>query len=134
MLWAATCTCFFRFLRSGEVVVPLDSEYDPAVHHSFGDVRMDSTTDLQFLKVAIKASKTDPFCQGVRVYLGRTNTDLCPVAAMLSYMVRRGTDKTPFSGTTEKGVSRGRGLSRMFVWPYKQWGLTRRNTQDIVSI
>ena len=107
MLWAAICTRFFRFLRSGEVVVPLDSEYDPAVHHSFGDVRMDSTTDLQFLEVAIKASKTDPFCQGVRVYLGRTNTDLCPVAAVLSYMVRRGTDKTLFQVRQRKGSHEG---------------------------
>ena len=65
MLWTATYTCFFRFLRSGEVVVPLDSEYDPAVHLSFKDVRMDSATDLQFLDITIKASKTDPFCQGV---------------------------------------------------------------------
>ena len=30
MLWAAACTCFFGFLRSGKVVIPLDSEYDPA--------------------------------------------------------------------------------------------------------
>ena len=57
---------------------------------------MDSATDLQFLEVTIKASKTDPFRQGVPVYLGRTNTDLCPVAAVLSYMVCRRTDNGPF--------------------------------------
>ena len=96
MLWAAACTCFFGFLRSGEVVVPSDSEYDATVHLSFGDVRLDNTTDPQFLEVTIKASKTDPFRQGVQVYLGRTNTDLCPVAAVLSYMVYRGTDSGPF--------------------------------------
>ena len=73
MLWAAACTCFFGFLRSVEVV-PSDSEYDAAVHLSFGDVRLDNTTDPQFLEVTIKASKTDPFRQGVQVYLGRTVT------------------------------------------------------------
>ena len=83
---------FFGFLRSGEVVVPSDLAYDSTVHLSFGDMRMDSATDLQFLEVTIKASKMDPFHQGMRVYLGRTNVDLCPVAAVFSYMVRRGTD------------------------------------------
>ena len=96
MLRAPACTCFFGFLRSGEVVVPSDSEYDPAVHLSFRDVRLDNTMDPQFLEVTIKASKTDPFHQGVQVYLGRTNTDLCLVAAVLTYMVYRGTDSGPF--------------------------------------
>ena len=82
----------FGFLRSDEIIVPSDLEYDPSVHLSFGDVRLDSVTDPQFLEVTIKASKTDPFRQGVQVFLGRTNSDLCPVAAVLNYMVRKGTD------------------------------------------
>ena len=96
ILWAATCTCFFGFLRSSKVVVPSYSEYDLVVHLSFGDVCLDNTTDPQFLEVTIKALKTGPFHQGVQVYLGRTNTDFCPVAAVFSYMVYRGTDSDPF--------------------------------------
>ena len=42
MLWAAVKMCFCGFFRSGEVVVPSQSCYDPAVHLSFGDVRADS--------------------------------------------------------------------------------------------
>ena len=133
MLWAATCTCFFGFLRSGEVVVPSDSDYNPAVHLSFGDVSMDNATDPQFLKVTI-ASKTDPFHQGVRVYLGRTNTDLCQWQQCSATWSVGEQIMAPSSGTTEKGLSRGRDLSRMFVRPYKQWGSTRRNTLDIVSV
>ena len=88
MLWAAVCMCFFGFLRSGEVVVPSEREYDATVHLSYGDVRVDNTENPQFLEVAIKASKTDPFRKGVTVYLGRTNNDLCPVSAILAYMVQ----------------------------------------------
>ena len=104
MLWAAAYMYFFGFLRSGEVVVPSDSGYDPSVHLSFGDVRLDSTTDPQFLEVRIKASKMDPFWQGLH---GRTNTELCPVATMLSYMIQRGTDDGPFFR-----YSRDRALTR----------------------
>ena len=96
MLWAAVCMCFFGFLRSGEIVVPKDSEYDEAVHLSHGDVRVDNTVNPQYLEVKIKASKTDPFRKGVTVYLGRTDADLCPVSAILAYMVQRGTEKGPF--------------------------------------
>ena len=50
----------------------------------------------QYLEVRLKASKTDPFRKGVSVYLGRTDADLCPVAAVLHYMVRRGSSRGPF--------------------------------------
>ena len=33
---------------------------------------------------------TDPFRQGISIYLGRTNYRICPVAAVLSYLVKRG--------------------------------------------
>ena len=81
MLWAAECTCFFGFLRSGEVVVPSESEYNPAIHLSFGDICLDNAMDPQFLEVTIKVLKMDPFHQGVQVYLGWTDTDLCLMAA-----------------------------------------------------
>ncbi len=90
MLWAAPCMCFFGFLRSGEVVVPSDRGFDPSVHLGYGDVRADSRARPQFVEVRIKASKTDPFREGVSIYLGVTGLDLCTVAAILSFMVRRG--------------------------------------------
>ena len=45
--------------------------------------------------VRIKASKTDPFRVGVTAYLGRTDQELCPVAAVLDYIARRGTCAGP---------------------------------------
>jgi len=70
MLWAVVCMCFFGFLRSGEVVAPAEADYDPAVQLSYGDVRVDDVGTPHYLKVRIKASKTDPFCKGMSVYLG----------------------------------------------------------------
>ena len=96
MLWAAATMCFCGFLRSGEVVVPSQTGYDPTSHLSFGDVLVDSTVNPQCMEIRIKASKTDPFRMGVSIYLGRTDNDLCPVAASLHYMVHRGTTAGPF--------------------------------------
>jgi len=96
MLWAAACMCFFGFLRAGEVVIPSASGYDSSVHLSQGDVRVDNTARPQYLEVRIKASKTDPFRKGVSVYLGKGCEDLCPVTAILNYMVQRGSVAGPF--------------------------------------
>ena len=70
MLWAASCMCFFGFLRVGEAVVPSDSGFDPAVHLAYGDVRVDNRIQPSYVEVLLKASKTDPFRHGVSVYLG----------------------------------------------------------------
>ena len=95
MLWAVMCLCFFGFLRSGEVVVPGDHDFDPAQHLTFADVTVDCLSNPSFLSVYIKQSKTDPFRTGVKVIVGRTKEELCPVAAMLAYMVRRGQGEGP---------------------------------------
>ena len=87
MLWAAACMCFFGFLRTGEVVVPSQSQYDAEVHLSIDDVKLDSRIKPSYLMVQIKASKTDVFRKGNTVYLGITGTELCPVAAIVNYMV-----------------------------------------------
>ena len=55
-------------------------------HLAQGDVRVNDLEDPKFTMVRIKASKADPFRKGVSVYIGRTGTRLCPVAAFLSYI------------------------------------------------
>ena len=95
MMWAVMCLCFFGFLRSGEVVAPDDSNFDPAQHLSFRDITVDSLTCPSCLSVKIKQSKTDPFRVGVTVIVGRTREDLCPIAAVLAYMTIRGSGGGP---------------------------------------
>ena len=89
MLWAAACTYFSGFLRAGEIVVPSDSEFDPAVHLCYGDVHVDSVSASWYIEVRVKASKTDPFRTGVSVFLRTGVGKLRPVSAVLNYMVRR---------------------------------------------
>ena len=96
MLWAACCTCFCGFFRSGEITVPSAKEYDPGAHLSFGDVTLDSCENPTLAQINIKASKTDPFRKGVSIFIGQTNNDLCPIAALAAYLAFRGARPGPF--------------------------------------
>lgn len=95
MLWAACTTCFFGFLRSGEVTSP-KHQFDEGAHLAFGDVTLDLRSSPKLVQVKIKASKTDPFRQGISIFLGITNNELCPVAAMAAYLASRGDAPSPF--------------------------------------
>ena len=95
MLWAACCTCYFGFLRSGEVCVPSAKEYDPSAHLSMNDIAVDSHEKPSVISVNIKASKSDPYRQGVTIFLGATDQPLCPVKALLAYIAVRGQTAGP---------------------------------------
>ena len=95
MLWAACCLGFFGFLRMGEMTVPSQEAYDPAVHLNKGDVAVDDPAAPSILRITIKQSKTDPFRKGINIFLGKTSSDLCPVAAILNYLLERGSQKGP---------------------------------------
>ena len=75
--------------------MPSEKEYDPIVYLCFGDVRLDSHQSPSMLQVVIKCSKTDPFRLGVTLYIGAMNTELCPVAAVIDYMLARGSKDGP---------------------------------------
>ncbi len=89
MLWEACCFGFFGFLRSGEMTAPSDRTFDPSCH------LVDNPENPQVLRVTIKQSKTDPFCKGINLNLGKTAADLCPVREVLNYLVVRGRRQGP---------------------------------------
>ena len=89
LVWAASSVCFFGFFRAGEITVPAESAYDPAVHLSWGDVSI--SDDGRVLRLFLKRSKTDQYGRGVEVFMAATDNDLCPVAAVQSYVSLRGT-------------------------------------------
>ncbi len=90
MLWAACCLAFFGFLRAGEFTVPCDSGFDASTHLSWGDLAVDDPANPSILSVHLKASKTDPFRKGITLFIGKVPSDLCPVSAMLAYLLVRG--------------------------------------------
>ena len=90
MLWAAAAMCFFGFFRSGEITIPNLTSFDQRHHLSWGDVAVDDTSNPSIIKVHLKRSKCDQLQRGVDVCLGRVGGDLCPVAAVMLYVSRRG--------------------------------------------
>ena len=101
--------CFCGFLHSGEATCPSETEFDPGSHLAFSDVAADSRDTTTALQVTIKASKTDPFQQGVTLHIGVSSGPLCPVAAVLSYMVARGSSAGPlFHWVDGKFLTRAR--------------------------
>ena len=95
MMWTACCLAFFGFLHSSEFTIPTQSGYDPEVHLSPKDVAVDNRAKPLMLKVIIKQSKTDPFRQKETLCLGKTDSQLCPVDALLPYMAVRGNQEGP---------------------------------------
>ena len=95
MLWAASCVGFFGFLRAGEFTIPSPQSYDSSVHLSLSDLAVDSHTTPSIIRLRIKQSKTDPFRQGVDIFLGATNADICPVQAMLQFLAVRNPSPGP---------------------------------------
>ena len=89
MIWAVSCLCFFASFRVWELTVS-EQGYNASVHLRVGDVAIDDPVSPSFLHITIKQSKTDPFWKGVDLYVGRTETNLCPVAAILGYLRCRG--------------------------------------------
>ena len=95
MLWAASTACFFGFMRAGEITLPSQEAYDPTAHLSFNDIAVDDPSSPTVMEIRVKASKTDPFRKGVSLYMGLTNNDLCPIAAMMAYLAIRGNGDGP---------------------------------------
>ena len=95
MMWPACCLAFFVFLRSSEFTVPLQEAYDKEVHLSPSDLAVDNKAHPHLLRVIIKQSKTNPFHQGVTLFLGRKESSICPVTGILPFLAIRGSKVGP---------------------------------------
>lgn len=95
MLWAACCVAFFGFLRVSEFTVPSQHSYDQLNHLSLADLTLNNRRSPTVVQIHIKHSKTDPFRQGASVFLSKTHKGICPVRAIIDYLIVRGGKEGP---------------------------------------
>ena len=94
--------------------MPSDAEFDPKVHLCVSDIALDDCRRPGLLRIIIKQSKTDPFRKGVALFVGRTGTTLCPIAALLDYLVVRGSAPGPlFSFADGRLLTRSRFVEKV---------------------
>ena len=101
MMWAACCVAFFGCLRCSEFTAPNRTSYDPTIHLSYSDVVVDSKISPSMVFLYIKQSKTDTTREGAQIVLGLTGKEVCPVKALLPYMVVRGAQPGPLFITAD---------------------------------
>ena len=96
LLWAIASVAFFGFFRLGELLVAAAVQYDSSVNLAWGDVAVDNRLSPSMVRIHLKRSKCDQFGRGVDVIVGKTDSLICPVAAMMAYITRRQGDPGPF--------------------------------------
>ena len=80
------CTIgFFGFLRCGEMTCKY-AKFDPVVDLTMQDVQFTSSSSMS---IQIKASKTDPFRQGITLHFFQMKPPICPVRMMSIYFRNR---------------------------------------------
>ena len=79
----------------GELTSPTVTNQEPVDCVSVGDVAVDDHNNPSLVRIHLRRSKTDQLGKGVDIYLGRTDEDLCPVAALLAYLAVRGKEPGP---------------------------------------
>ena len=84
LYWAAFCIAFFGFLRAGELSI---SSSDCL---QLSDLSISCFPFPHLVRLLIKVSKSDPFRDTCTVVVGRNNSALCPVEALLKYLHFRG--------------------------------------------
>jgi hypothetical protein len=93
---------FFGFLRLGELTCNSNFSADTHLTPLYINFHP-SLTNPNYISVKVKISKTDPFRLGhfsfpigtLFLFIGRTNQSLCPVEAMKSYLIKRGSTAGP---------------------------------------
>ena len=88
------------------------NSFDPDWHLTSMDVAVDNLQQPSLIQLSLKGSKTDQTRQGVKVFIGRTNNELWPVAAMLANLALRNFDCGPlFLSENEQPLTRSKLVS-----------------------
>ena len=86
MNWAICCTSFLL----------TTTDFDLERHLVVGNIAVDSQQNPSLLKTRFKCSKTDQLQNRlIYVYIEKTGDDICPVAAVLSFLAIQGQEPGP---------------------------------------
>ena len=86
-----------------------ESQFDPQIHLCFSDLAVDNAPAPQVISINLKRSKSDQFMKGVKLVQGRTNDNLCPVTALLTYLSYHGNSPGPlFRWDNQKPLSKSK--------------------------
>ena len=96
VIWAIACTAFFGFFRLGELLLTSEVEFNPAIHLCWGDIAVNDSANPSMVQIHLKTSKCDQFGRGSDIVVGRTNTEVCPLTAILAYVESRQDVPGPF--------------------------------------
>ena len=108
-------SCFIWILRISEFTIPTEGSYNSSLHLSLDDIAVDNRKKPCLLQLFLKQSETNQFRQGIKVYAGTTDSSICPVKAVLSYLAKRNSQPGPLFITKEdKGWT-----SAMFCTAFK---------------
>ena len=95
MRWAACCIAFFSFSGWVNSLCPQSGVMGLLIACTSGDVAVDDHSNPSLVRSHLQKSKTDQLGRGVNIYLGRTDKDLCTVAALLTYLAVCGMEPGP---------------------------------------
>ena len=82
-------------MRLGEICAKEAEAGDQTSDLNCQDVAVDNLADPKLIQLLLRKFKTNVFRQGAKIHLGRTDDNLCPVAALLSWMIQRGNHPGP---------------------------------------
>ena len=111
MLWTAILVAFFGFLRVSEYTSTHKTKYDPSTTLLLSDVHLLGNA----ANIMIKASKTDPFRQGVTIRLAQNNTHLCPLNALRTFIPIHPTKQGPLFTFHNKKLLTPKDLNQLLL-------------------
>ena len=89
-LWDVSALCFAGFFRLGELLPSSKAQEKERGRLLWGDITVNNARAPQMLRVHLRVSKCDQFGKGIKVIVGRSDNQRCPVTAIVAYMAMRG--------------------------------------------
>ena len=88
MIWAACW--YFGLLRVSEFTTSSPDHFDSSTDLLLSDVALGNHTSPTTIQIMLKQSKNDQFRTGTTICLDKTTYTVCPVYALVQYLVIRG--------------------------------------------